>query len=141
MAAIFTVDASVFVNAWTPGEAGQRQSHRLLTRFYEEATPIVAPTLLLVEVAAAIARGHGDAALARSFAETLSRLPHLVLLPLDDLLAHQATEIASSYRLRGADAVYVAVARRFASTLVTRDEEQARRASPVIKTASPATLL
>jgi predicted nucleic acid-binding protein len=81
------VDASVFLNAFNPYEAGHDESHRLLARLQERATPIIVPTLLLPEIAAAISRGREDDALAREFAAALSRLPHLVLIPLDTVLA------------------------------------------------------
>lgn len=43
--------------------------------------------------------------------------------------------------LRGADAVYVAVARRAGCTLVTLDREQRERAAPVVRTLTPAEAL
>ncbi len=132
MAAVYTVDASVFLNAFNPREEGHVESHTLLARMQEHATPIITPTLLLPEVAAAIGRGHGDADLARRFSATLSQLAHLVLVSVDETLAQQAADLAAQYRLRGADAVYVAVAVRFGSILVTRDKEQRERVNDVI---------
>jgi predicted nucleic acid-binding protein len=41
------------------------------------------------------------------------------------------------HRLRGADAVYAAIARRYATTLVTRDEQQRQRASDVVPCLTP----
>jgi len=76
----YTVDASVFLNGFNPYEAGHEESQRLLALLQEQAAPIVVPTLLLPEVAAAIGRGRQDADLAREFAAALSRLPHLVLI-------------------------------------------------------------
>ncbi|MBN1134991.1 MAG: type II toxin-antitoxin system VapC family toxin [Anaerolineae bacterium] len=137
MASIYTVDASVFLNAFNPYEAGHEESYRLLARFQEEATPIVEPTLLLPETAAAISRGREDEALAREFAAALGRLPHLVLIAVDAILAQQAAGIAAQYRLRGSDAVYAAVALRFGSTLVTLDREQRERAQAVIPALFP----
>jgi predicted nucleic acid-binding protein len=135
------VDASVFLNAFNPYEAGHEDSHRLLTHLQEQAIPIIVPTLLLPEVAAAVSRGRQDEALAREFALALSRLPHLVLVPLDDTLAYQATEMAARYRLRGSDAVYAAVALRFGSTLVTRDRDQQERVSDAIAARYPSEVL
>jgi predicted nucleic acid-binding protein len=137
----YTVDASVFLNAFNPYEAGHETSHRLLARFQEQAIPIVVPTLLLPEVAAAISRGREDEALARQFAAVLKRLPHLVLIPIDAVLAQQAADVAARYRLRGSDAAYVAVALRFGSTLVTLDQEQCERAADALATCFPADAL
>lgn len=141
MADIYTVDASVFLNAFNPYEAGHEESHRLLLLLQEQATPIVVPTLLLPEVAAAISRGRQDADLAREFTTALSCLPHLVLIPLDITLARQATDVAAQYRLRGSDAVYAAVALRFGSTLITLDREQRERVAGVLLARYPAEAL
>ncbi|MGC9335976.1 MAG: type II toxin-antitoxin system VapC family toxin [Anaerolineae bacterium] len=141
MATTYTVDASVFLNAFNRYEAGHEQSNRLLRQMQDEAVPIIVPGLLLPEVAAAVARGRDDADLARGFAVQLSRLPHLILVPVDDRLAKQAADIAAQHRLRGADAVYASVALRFGSTLVTLDEEQRQRIGQVIPTRLPAEAL
>lgn len=141
MAVIYTVDASVFLNAFNPYEAGHEDSLRLLTLLQERANPIIAPTLLLPEVAAAISRGRGDAGLARDFAAHLSRLPHLVLVPLDSTLASQAAEVAADHRLRGSDAVYATVVLRFGSTLVTLDREQRERMADVLTARLPVEVL
>jgi predicted nucleic acid-binding protein len=134
----YTVDASVFLNAFNPYEVGHEHSHRLLAHFQEQSTPIIVPTLLLPEVAAAISRGRQDESLAREFATALSRLPHLVLIPLDETLARQAMDIAARHRLRGSDAVYVALALRFGSTLITLDQQQRERAQQMLTAHLPA---
>jgi len=141
VAGIYTVDASVFLNAFNPYEAGHAESQRLLALLQERAAPIVVPTLLLPEVAAAVSRGRNDADLARRFAATLRQLPHLVLIPLDESLAQQATNVAAQHRLRGSDAVYAAVALRFGSTLVTLDREQRERVAGVLAARFPAEVL
>ena len=141
MTTTYTVDASVFLNGFNPYEPGHEESRRLLAQMQEQAIPIIVPTLLLPEVAAAIGRGREDADLAHRFAATLRRLPHLVLIPLDETLAGQAADVAAQYRLRGSDAVYAAVALRFGSTLVTLDREQRERVAEVIPTRLPAEAL
>lgn len=141
MVGTFTVDASVFLNAFNPYEAGHEDSHRLLALMQEQAVPIIAPTLLLPEVAAAVARGQGDADLARRFVARLKQLPHLVLAPLDEALAQQAADMAAHHRLRGSDAVYAAVALRFGSQLVSLDREQRERVASVVSARGPASAL
>jgi len=141
MARPFTVDASVFLNAFNPSEAGHTESQRVLAWLQEQSTPIIVPTLVLPEVAATISRVRGDAALARDFASALSRLPNLVLVNLDPTLARQAAEAAAQYRLRGSDAVYAAVALRFGSVLVTLDREQRERLDQVLTSRYPTQVL
>ena len=137
MAAIYTVDASVFVNAFNPFEDGHEDSARLLSLLRELAVPMIEPALLLPEVAAAVRRGRGDAELARAFATTVGRLPHLVLVPLDEPLAREAAGIAAHYSLRGSDATYAAVALRFGATLITLDREQRELVPGILPTRSP----
>jgi predicted nucleic acid-binding protein len=141
VASTYTVDASVFLNAFNAYEEGHEESHRLLSLLQERATPIIVPTLQLPEVAAAIRRGREEDDLAREFAAALSRLPHLVLVPLDITLAQQAADVAARYRLRGSDAVYVAVALRFGSTLITLDREQRERVADALPAHHPAEIL
>ena len=135
------IDASVFVNAFLSHEEGNEESRAVLRKLYDEGRALLAPALLLPEVASALARGQGDTELARRFADALRRLPHLTLLPLDSVLGQEAADLAATYRLRGADAVYVAVARRFEAALVTRDNEQRQRGATVVQTLSPAEAL
>jgi predicted nucleic acid-binding protein len=141
MATTYTVDASVFLNAFNPYEVGHEESHRLLARLQEQSVPIIVPTLLLPEVAAAVSRGREDESLAQEFAAALSRLPHLVWVPLDMALAQQAGDVAAQYRLRGSDAVYAAVALRFGSTLVTLDQEQREQVTKALTARYPAEAL
>ncbi|MBN1815668.1 MAG: type II toxin-antitoxin system VapC family toxin [Anaerolineae bacterium] len=137
MATTYTVDASVFLNGFNPYEPGHEESRRFLDLLREQSVPIIVPTLLLPEVAAAVSRGRGDADLARRFAAALRQLPHLIVISLDETLAWQAAEIAVQHRLRGSDAVYAAVALRFGSTLVTLDREQRDRVSGIVPARLP----
>jgi len=136
-----TIDASVFLNAFNPAEPHHRESSALMKNIRAGGIPVVAPTLVLPEVAAAIARAVGDAESARQFADHLRDLPGLILVALDEDLAMLAAQMASEYRLRGSDAVYGAVALRFGSPIVTLDREQYTRLKPVIASRLPAEML
>ena len=98
---------------------------------------MIVPALVLPEVAGAVGRKTRDEALARRFASTLQRFPHLMLIPLDVRLAERAADLAARHLLRGSDAVYVAVAAQFGVTLVTLDDEQRRRGTKVVPTRRP----
>lgn len=137
----FTVDASVFLNAFNSYETGHEESRLLLFRMQERGSPIIVLTLLLPEVAAVVRRGRNNAGLARRFAAQLRKLPHMMLVPLDDTLARQAADVAAQHGLRGSDAVYAAVALRFGSGLVTLDREQQERVAAVIPSRQPAEAL
>lgn len=71
----------------------------------------------------------------------LWELRHIQFVPIDDGLAHEAAELAADRALRGADAVYVAVARRHGCALVTLDRLQRERAAAVVRTLTPAEAL
>jgi len=133
----YTVDASVFVNAFNPHEAGHAVSLQILTTIQERGDPVIVPTLLLVEVAAAVARASDDSAGAIQYAIATAALPHLTLITLTPAMARHAAELAADHRLRGADAVYLAVARRYGTTLVSRDDEQRARGAGVAPCQTP----
>ena len=137
----YTRDASVVMNAFNPAEAGHAISLQLQTAIQSQAIPVFVPTLLLTEVAATIGRVLGDTPGARDFVVRLSRLPYLRFASLTRPFALTAANLAAEYRLRGADAVYVAVARQFGTTLVTLDDQQRTRAATAISTRTPAEAL
>lgn len=95
------------------------------------------PTLLLPEIASAVARASDDSGASLEYATATAALPHLMLVSLSPAMARQASQLASTHRLRGADAVYVAVARRYATTLVSRDEEQRTRTAGAVPCFTP----
>jgi predicted nucleic acid-binding protein len=61
-----------------------------------------------------------------------------MILPVDKPLAQQAATLAAQYRLRGSDAIYVAVAYRFGCALITLDLEQLQRVKTIVITRTPA---
>jgi predicted nucleic acid-binding protein len=133
----YTVDASVFVNAFNPHETGHADSLQILAAIQERGDPVIVPALLVPEIASAVARATGDSDGAMQYANATSALPHLTLVSLTVAVARQAAGLAATYRLRGADSVYVAVARRYGTTLVTRDTEQRMRAAAVVACQTP----
>ena len=135
------LDASVFVNAFSPTETGSDTSMKLLDQLRQNGIPVIVPTLLLPEIAAAIARKQGNAELALVLTDQVRKLPNLTLVDLDEALANSSSETAANHRLRGSDAVYAAVALRFGSLLVTLDSEQAERLQAVLSVGSPSQTL
>jgi predicted nucleic acid-binding protein len=133
----YTVDASVFVNAFNPHERGHAESLRVLSLIHERNDPIIVPTLLVAEIASAVARASNDSAAALQYALATAALPHLTLVTLTAALARRAAQLAAGYRVRGADAVYLAIARRYATTLISRDREQLTRGASVVSCLTP----
>ena len=134
---MFTLDASVHINAINPTEAGSAASQACLQRLVEQQQPLASPTLLLVELAAAAARALNDTALALELTQAVRALPGQVWVALDDNLTAEAAHLAAEARLRGADAVYAAVARRFGATLITRDRQQLERLRDLLPVLTP----
>ncbi|MFZ5819813.1 MAG: type II toxin-antitoxin system VapC family toxin [Chloroflexota bacterium] len=133
----YTVDASVHINALNAREQGSRESQAFLARVEDERLEVICPTLLVAEAAAALSRALGDPEQGLAFACAIRDLPNLALVPLDEPLADLAAELAARHRLRGADAVYAAVAQRHGALLVTNDRQQLERLEGILPVARP----
>jgi predicted nucleic acid-binding protein len=138
---VYTIDASVWVNAFDQREPGHTISRQLLDQLARDETPILVPALVLAEVAGAISRTRQDPVQAQAFAEALSQLPTVTVLPLDLPMARRALALAAQHGLRGADAVYAAVAVQTGSTLITLDQEHLARLGGIVPVRTPAGFL
>ena len=131
------VDASVVVSHLVPHDVHHEASRGWLTRHISEGGILIAPALLLPEIAGAVARRTGMPRLARRAVEAVLRLSSLRLVAMDEELARTAADLAGRLRLRGADAVYAAAATSLRLPLVTWDAEQRQRAARVIRVVTP----
>ncbi|NPA91741.1 MAG: type II toxin-antitoxin system VapC family toxin [Chloroflexi bacterium] len=131
------VDASVWVSALVPQDVHHTRSREWLEERLREGVLLVAPVILLAEVAGAIARRTGDPSLGERATEMILSLPTLRLVPVDDRVGGEAARLAARLRLRGADALYVAVASLLGVPLITWDREQQERCQTVVRTSSP----
>ncbi len=100
--------------------------------------PVSAPTLALVEVAGALARRTGSQPLAESAIRYLKGQSWLTLSPLSIAFSETAARVAIASSLRGADAVYVALARMESAPLITLDDEMLNRGAPAVLAMTPA---
>jgi predicted nucleic acid-binding protein len=131
------LDASVCVAIFNDREAGHSAATAWLAAASLDEEPIVAPVILLAEVAAALARALIDEPSCMAVIETLRGRRLLELFPVDERLAARAAAIASAHHLRGADAIYVALADRLAIPLITFDRQQLERAAKVVAARLP----
>jgi predicted nucleic acid-binding protein len=131
------VDASVVVSHVVPHDVHHAASRAWLARHLSEGGLVIAPALLLLEIASAVARRTGAPRLAQRAVEAVLRLPALRLVLVDDVLARRAAVLAGRLRLRGADAVYIATAATLRQPQVTWDTEQRDRAARVIQVMVP----
>jgi predicted nucleic acid-binding protein len=134
---VIVVDASVWTAFLYPADVHHSSSRRWLDQWSANRGVILGPTLLLVEVSGAIARRTGLPAMGLQGIARIRRSPLVRLVAVDGRLAGEAADLAANLRLRGADAVYVALARREGVPLVTWDQEQLTRAQGVITTHTP----
>ena len=104
------VDASVWVSRLVPQDAHHAISRQWLEQYIADGGLVVAPVLLLAEISGAIARRTGEPDLARRALEGILRVPNLRLVSTDPRMGKSAARLAADLRLRGADAMYVAVA-------------------------------
>ena len=132
-----TIDASVFVSAFTPTEPAHQASKSLMLKIHEQSTPIIVPVLVLPEISAALSRGQGKPELGKAFVQELRGFPNTTFINVDETVATLAVDIAATNRLRGSDAIYAAVALRFGTELVTLDKEQLDRLPNVLSVRSP----
>ncbi|MBN1146606.1 MAG: type II toxin-antitoxin system VapC family toxin [Anaerolineales bacterium] len=131
------IDASVYIALINAQEAEHAASWAWLEDARAAGEPLVAPVILLAEVAAALSRGIGDPQLALQVVRQLEQSGVIDLAPVTLPLASRAAEIAASQRLRGCDAVYVALAEQTNDRLVTLDQQQLQRAAAIVDTRRP----
>jgi predicted nucleic acid-binding protein len=74
-------------------------------------------------------QAHRDPGLGQQAVAALQDLPGLRMVEMDASLVTTAAQLAADLGLRGADALYVAVAYRLGLPLATLDEDQIKRAS------------
>jgi predicted nucleic acid-binding protein len=132
------IDASVYVALVNAGEKAHAVSWAWFEHTRVTNQPVVAPAILIPEVAAAISRGVGDMALANRIVGQLKGAGVIELLPVSLALAERAAEIAAGHRIRGCDAVYIAVAEQLGEPLVTLDRQQLERAAAIVEVIGPA---
>ncbi len=133
----YTIDANVFISAAFSKEIHHQESLSFLKTVRKHEEDIFCPALILAECASAIARQTNKPVLAERTVALIKTFPKLILVPLDLLLTEIAVQVAIDYRLRGADAVYTAVAQKFNSILITWDKEMFERSSLVVKAMMP----
>lgn len=124
------VDASVFISLLVETDVHHKRCVTWLRGRLANGESLIAPSILLPEVGGAISRHTSDTN-GRSALITLRRVRTLRLVPVDAKLAALAADIAVDHGVRGADALYAAVATSLAIPLVTLDHDFQRVAERV----------
>jgi len=137
VAGVVVVDASVWVSRLVTDDVFHTASQRWMTQHAQDGGQRVAPALMPAEVVGAISRRTGKPELATRALNHLLKLPGLRLVPLDRRLGKTAAQLAASAGLRGADAVYAALAQHLSIPLITWDDEIGQRAGALLTVLQP----
>jgi len=127
---MYVVDASVWVCRFVPSDAHHSASREWLERVLRAGTPLMGPVILVAEVAGAVSRRTRPDRGHRAVHE-IQRLREVRLLPLTLLLARSAAGVAADLKVKGYDAVYLALAQRLGVPLITWDNDLRTRGSAV----------
>jgi len=131
------VDASVCTAFFSPSEPQHVPSRTWFREARKGDEQVVAPVILLSEVAAALGRGLGEPELAEYAVGVLLSRRWVQLVPVTQALATKAAKIAAEQKIRGCDAIYVALAQQLGMELVTLDGDQLDRGAAVVRTRTP----
>ncbi len=131
------LDASGWVAALIKKEQHHAESALFLSRLVQDRRTAFVPNFVLAEVAGAIARQSRDTAHAETGLRFMRTQDWLSIHPFTESQGETAAAIAAQQFLRGADAVYVALARQLGTPLVTWDKELLERAAAVVSTLTP----
>jgi len=131
------VDASVWVASVLEKDAHHEVSLAFMHRFVKERQIATVPLLVWAEIAGAVARRTGDTERGMKVAELIAAKIWVRGVPLDASLASESMRLAATLRLRGADAVYVALSAIYREPLITLDAEMLERARGVADVFTP----
>ena len=131
------IDASVWISRILTQDSNHQAAVAWIDQHLLSGGLLVAPILLVTETAAAVSRITGLPSRGHLAVSGLYAIAELSLAQIDQVLVDEATDLAADLQLRGADAYYVAVAKRLSLALVSFDHEQLVRAAAIITTIRP----
>jgi predicted nucleic acid-binding protein len=133
----FTIDTSVFISALSETEEAHEVSRAFFQALVGRPVIVIVPTLIYPEISGAVCRLSQNSVLAIDSLRILDLLPNLNIIPLDEHLARKAVVAACEGGMKGSDAVFVAVAERFDSVLVSLDTQQRLRSPSTTRALTP----
>lgn len=132
------VDASIWVASILDTDRHHSTSAAFVRRLIELRQSASVPALVWPEISGAVSRRTGDSEKGIKLARFLAAQNWITSFPLDSTLARESMRIAAGQRMRGADAVYVALAAARGKTLITLDAEMLEHAPANVEYLSPA---
>ncbi len=133
------IDASVWASRFLSGDVHHEQCRKWFTEAIEKQLTLYSPAIVLPEVASAIARQGEGKVLENLAAEAIAVLQAsgAKLVDVSLIMAARAASISLAHRVRGCDAIYIALAEHLGEPLVTLDNQQRERGAAVVKTIQP----
>lgn len=135
------IDTSVWASRLLPHDSNHQAARNWLDTHIMNGGFFVAPLIFVIEVASAIAREtrppNNPQVDARNAVSRIYSLSIMRLVPMDQTLVDEATDLAADHGIRGADAMFVAVSRQLGLPLVTFDGYQLKQPSSVVVTVKP----
>jgi predicted nucleic acid-binding protein len=130
------VDASVWVAWLNEKDVHHAEAVRFLQECEDAGETLRAPALVLPEILGALSR-RGASSAFQADVLALFDGPSPVLHEVSRELALEAARLAGTFKLRGCDAIYVALAKSLGERLLTFDAEQGERGLSALQTAVP----
>lgn len=137
MSTPYVVDASVYVARTRRSEPGFADAAAFFHRLDVEQRSVYLPAIALPEIAGNIARATGKPRHARRLLAIFMQ-PYVYVVDVDATLGRLAANLAAEHRIRGCDAVYVALAQLRNAPLITLDQEQRQRVPLSVTARTPA---
>lgn len=134
---MFCVDASVIISAARGQESRSEDSKAFLDSIKETEINIFLPESAVAEIASGLIRATKNENFSREFIYALKNLPNFSFVPVDGSLIDLAVDVIFYTGLRSADAIYVALARKYGLTLITLDREQLARGGKIVEVREP----
>lgn len=134
---LVVVDTSVWISWLLPTDLNHASAHNWISRYVHAGGLLLSPSMLVIETASGISRATNQSAVGAQAARQIYTLSFVQVAPLDQNLVNETADIAATYKLRGADAIFVALAKREAVPLVSFDHEQLTRPTAIIATIRP----
>ena len=131
------VDTSVWISRILTTDINHGAARNWIDPYLLGGGTLVAPMLFVIEVAAAVSRQTKSPGDAHSAVSQLYGLSGLRLVQIDQTIINTATDLAANLGLRGADALFVALATQLNIPLLSFDSEQLQRPAMLISTIRP----
>ena len=131
------IDASVWVAAFVRSDVHHAQADQLLEKCLASRINVIVPEIVLLEVAAGVARLWQDEGPGQIAAKRIERFPKIKFVALQMAFLNRSILLATRHFLRAADALYVAAARQSKASLVTLDAEMLQRGKAAATVLNP----